>query len=55
MTNEGLEVVGYSYSILTSGTQSFVNSAYVQPLIKKFKEVLLERGIQNVYIKEVIY
>ena len=55
VTNEGLEVVGYTYSIDTSGTQFFVNVSYVQPLIKKFKEVLLERGIQNVYIKKVIY
>jgi len=55
LTNDGLEVSGYSYSIVTYGTQGFVEARYVQPLATEFNNVLAERGIQKIFVEKIVY
>jgi len=54
-TVDGVEVVGFSYSIDTIGSQFAVNARYVQPLIKEFKAILSKRSIGKVYVENVTY
>ncbi|NCC55797.1 MAG: serine protease, partial [Erysipelotrichia bacterium] len=53
ITKDGTEVEGNSISVVTSGTQGLVESRYVAPLISKFENILLERGIKKVTIEKV--
>ena len=51
----GLKIEGYSYSIVTEGTQGLVEARYVKPLTAQIDTVLSERGIQKVEIKKVVF
>ena len=55
ITYDGDDVHGYTVDITTSGTQGFVNSRYVKPVIKKFNSVLAERKIHKRYIAKLTY
>lgn len=54
ISEDGSEIIGYSYSIVTEGSHFFVNERWVEPLVDEFKRVLVERGIGLVYVRNLI-
>jgi S1-C subfamily serine protease len=55
VSEDGTEIRGFSYSIVTHGSNFFVNERWVEPLIAEFKHVLIERGIGLVNVGNLIH
>jgi hypothetical protein len=50
---DGKTVTGYYYSIYAQGTQFFVESRYVEPLIQEFKRMLKKKGVTLMLVQAV--
>lgn len=49
----GKTVTGYYYSIYAQGTQFFVGSRYVEPLIQEFKRMLKKKGVTLMLVQAI--
>lgn len=54
-TADGQSITGWSYNIVTHGTQGLVESRYVTPLVNELGNVLKERNINIVAVKKATY
>jgi S1-C subfamily serine protease len=52
---DGTSITGWSYNIVTHGTQGLVEARYVQPLASALNEILKERNISTVAVKKASY
>jgi S1-C subfamily serine protease len=52
---DGTSITGWSYNIVTHGTQGLVEARYVQPLASALNEILKERNISAVAVKKASY
>lgn len=50
---DGKTVTGYYYSIYSQGTQFFVESRYIEPLIQEFKRMLKKRGVTFISVQAI--
>ena len=49
------EVSGFSYSVVTHGSQGLVQARYIQPLAEQIDTVMTERGLKKITIHRVVY
>jgi len=50
---DGKTVTGYYYSIYSQGTQFFVGSRYIEPLIEEFKRMLKKKGVTLMSVQAI--
>jgi hypothetical protein len=53
ITQDGKTITGYYYSVYAQGTQWFVESRYIQPLISEFKRILKGKGVTLIWVQTI--
>jgi S1-C subfamily serine protease len=53
--SDGKSIRGWSYNVVTHGTQGLVEARYVNPLVNELNSAFKERNIQVISVKKVTY
>ncbi len=53
ITSDGKSIPGYHYSVYAQGTQFFVKSRYVDPLISELKRMLKKKGVTRILVQAI--
>jgi len=52
-TQDGKAVIGYYYSIHAHGTEAFVESRYIEPLIAEVRRMLKKKGVTLMLVQTI--